>query len=151
MPKIAPFLWFDDQVEEAVNFYVSLFDNSKILSSSDFGSGKIMSMTFQLEGQEFMALNGGPTYKFTPAISLFVKCQSQAEVDFFWEKFTRDGGEEQPCGWVRDRFGLSWQIIPDDLGRYLGDPDPAKASRAMQAMLKMKKIDVEALKMAHVG
>src|ERR1051326_2993241 len=141
MQKITTFLWFDTQAEEAANFYVSLFKNSKILSVSRYGEagpgpkGSVMSCTFQLEGQEFMALNGGPHFKFTPAISLFVKCTSQAEVDELWEKLSA-GGKKDHCGWLTDKFGLSWQIIPVQLGELLGDRDRATDGRGMQAVLK---------------
>jgi predicted 3-demethylubiquinone-9 3-methyltransferase (glyoxalase superfamily) len=148
MQKIRPFLWFDSQAEEAMNFYVSVFRNSRVGRVSRSGDGSVMSATFQLEGQEFHALNGGPQYKFTPAISLFVSCETQQEVDELWSKLTADGGAEQPCGWLRDKFGLSWQIIPTILGKLLGDKDPARAQRALQAMLKMKKLDIAALERA---
>lgn len=150
MQKITPFLWFNDNAEEAMNFYVSIFKNSQILHVNRLGGaepgaeGAVMTATFQLEGQEFMALNGGPHFKFTEAISLFVSCETQAEVDELWAKLTA-GGEESQCGWLKDKFGLSWQIIPKALGECLGDPDPVKAQRAMQAMLQMKKIDVQKL------
>ena len=152
MQKITPFLWFNDNAEEAMNLYVSIFNNSKILSLNRYGegapvpAGTVMTATFQLEGQEFMALNGGPHFKFTEAISLFVNCETQEEVDTLWAKLTADGGEESQCGWLKDKFGLSWQIIPSALGEALGNPDPAKAQRAMQAMLQMKKIDIQKLK-----
>lgn len=150
MQKITTFLWFNDNAEAAMNLYTSIFKNSKILSVNRYGeggpeAGKVMTATFQLEGQEFMALNGGPHFKFTEAISLFVSCDSQAEVDDLWAKLTADGGEESQCGWLKDKFGLSWQIIPTALGEALGDPDPAKAQRAMQAMLQMQKIDIQKL------
>jgi predicted 3-demethylubiquinone-9 3-methyltransferase (glyoxalase superfamily) len=151
--KITPFLWFDDAAEEAMNFYVSIFKNSKVGRVSRYGEagpgrkGTVMSATFQLEGQEFHALNGGPKYRFTPAISLFVSCETQEEVDELWNKLSA-GGAPQQCGWVTDRFGLSWQIVPTALGRLLGDPDPGRAQRAMQAMLKMTKIDIAELKRA---
>jgi predicted 3-demethylubiquinone-9 3-methyltransferase (glyoxalase superfamily) len=150
MQKITPFLWFNDNAEEAMNFYVSIFKNSKVGSVSRYGEagpgpkGSVMSATFSLEGQEFMALNGGPHYKFTPAISLYVNCETQAEVDELWEKLSA-GGRKDRCGWLQDKFGLSWQIIPSALPRLLGDKDPAKAQRAMQAMLQMDKIDVKKL------
>lgn len=154
MQKITPFLWFDNQAEEAMNFYVSIFKNSKIggvTRNGDAGpgpKGTVMSATFQLEGQEFFALNGGPHFKFTPAISLFVDCRTQQEVDELWEKLSA-GGSKQQCGWLQDQFGLSWQIIPSALGELMNDPDPAKAGRVMQAMMKMTKIDIEGLKQAH--
>src|SRR5439155_17471752 len=154
MQKITPFLWFDDNAEEAINFYTSIFKNSRIVDMSRYPpngpgpAGKLMAATFQLEGQEFMALNGGPTYKFTEAISLFVNCKTQAEVDEYWTKLTA-GGEEGPCGWLKDKFGLSWQIVPTILGELLSDPDPVKSQRVMKAMLQMKKIDSEKLKQAY--
>jgi predicted 3-demethylubiquinone-9 3-methyltransferase (glyoxalase superfamily) len=150
MQKIVTFLWFDDQAEEAMNFYTSVFPDSKVLSVSRH-DGKVLTGSFQLAGQEFMALNGGPQFKFTEAISLFVKCKDQAEVDALWAKLTADGGEESQCGWLKDKYGLSWQIIPDALGRLLGDPDPERAGRAMQAMLQMRKIDVATLERAADG
>ena len=154
MQKITPFLWFDNQAEEAINLYVSVFKNSKILTVSRYGeagpgpAGMVMTATFQLEGQEFMALNGGPDHKFTDAISLFVDCKTQEEVDELWEKLS-EGGEQGPCGWLKDRFGLSWQIIPSILGELLGDPDPSRSQRVMKAMLQMSKIDIAGLKAAH--
>jgi predicted 3-demethylubiquinone-9 3-methyltransferase (glyoxalase superfamily) len=156
MHKITPFLWFDHQAEEAMNYYVSIFKNSKVGKVSRYGDagpgakGSVMSATFQLEGQEFMALNGGPMFKFTPAISLFVNCESQAEVDELWAKLS-EGGREDRCGWLQDKYGLSWQIIPTALGRLLGDPDPHRSQRAMQAMLGMGKIDVDGLERAAAG
>jgi predicted 3-demethylubiquinone-9 3-methyltransferase (glyoxalase superfamily) len=154
MQKITPFLWFDHEAEEAMNFYVSIFKNSKIISLTRYGeggpgpAGEVMTGTFQLEGQEFMALNGGPDHKFTEAISFFVDCKTQEEVDELWNKLT-EGGEEGPCGWLKDKFGVSWQIIPTVLGELLGDPDPARSQRVMQAMLQMKKIDIKALQEAY--
>jgi predicted 3-demethylubiquinone-9 3-methyltransferase (glyoxalase superfamily) len=152
MQKITPFLWFDDKAEEAMNFYCSLFRNSKAGRVTHLGGpgSKVMSVTFQLEGQQFMALNGGPEYHFTPALSLFVSCQTQEEVDELWEKLSA-GGARDRCGWLRDKYGLSWQIIPTALGELLGDSDPAKSQRVMQAMLKMDKIDIAKLKQAHEG
>ena len=147
MQKITPFLWFNGNAEEAMNFYVSIFKNSKVLSTMPGPDGKLMGGSFQLEGQEFKALNGGPQYSFTPAISLFVSCETQGEVDELWSKLTA-GGSEDACGWLRDRYGLSWQIIPTVLGRLLGDTNRAKAGRAMQAMLQMKKIDIAKLQQA---
>ena len=153
MQKITPFLWFDDNAEEAINFYASVFKNSKIVDMSRYPAngpgpaGKLMTANFQLEGQQFMALNGGPLYKFTEAISLFVDCQTQAEVDELWEKLSA-GGEKGQCGWLKDKFGLSWQIVPRALGELLGDPDPAKAQRVMQAMLQMTKLDIKGLQQA---
>ena len=147
MQKITPFLWFDDKAEEAMNFYVSIFKNSKIKSLNRLPDGKVISGSFQLEGQDFHALNGGPRFQFTEAISLMVDCETQAEVDALWAKLS-EGGQVQPCGWLKDRYGLSWQIIPSLLGKLLQDKDPAKAGRVMQAMLQMKKIDIEGLKRA---
>jgi predicted 3-demethylubiquinone-9 3-methyltransferase (glyoxalase superfamily) len=150
MQKITPFLWFDGKAEEAMQFYVSIFKNSKIVSTMPGPDGKVLTGTFELEGQRFMALNGGPQFKFTEAISLFVNCETQTEVDELWNKLTQGGAESQ-CGWLKDKFGLSWQIIPSALGRFLGDKDRAKAGRAMQAMLQMKKIDIAKLQQAYDG
>jgi len=152
--KITPYLWFDNNAEEAMNFYLSIFKNSKVGNVSRYGeagpgpAGTVMSATFELDGQEFMALNGGPQFKFTEAISLFVNCETQQEVDALWGQLS-DGGEESMCGWVRDRFGLWWQIIPSALGEMLGDKDPQKSKRVMEAMLKMSKIEIQALKDAY--
>ena len=148
MKRIVPFLWFDDQAEEAMNFYVSIFKNSKVLSVSPGSNGKAFSVSFELDGQEFTALNGGPQFKFTEAISLFVNCETQAEVDELWDKLSA-GGEQVQCGWLKDKYGLSWQIVPTTLGELLGDPDPVKSQRVMQAMLKMKKIEIAGLKRAY--
>jgi len=154
MQKITPYLWFDDNAEEAVNFYVSLFKNSKITSVSRYGDagpgqpGKVMTIGFELEGMEFVALNGGPYYKFTEAISLFVNCATQEEVDDLWEKLSA-GGEEQQCGWLKDKYGLSWQVVPGVLVELLQDKDPAISERVMKAMLQMKKIDIESLWQAY--
>ena len=150
MNKITPFLWFDDKAEEAANFYVSVFKHGRVLSVSS-SKGKAMHVVFELEGQRFMALNGGPHFSFTPAISLFVDCKDQAEVDELWKKLTADGGEESRCGWLKDKYGLSWQIIPKALGEMLGDKDPQRAGRVMQAMLKMGKIEVRELQRAYDG
>lgn len=153
MQKITPFLWFDGNAEEAINFYISIFKNSKVGTISRYGDagpgpkGSVMSVTFQIEGQEFFALNGGPQFKFTPAISFFVNCETQKEVDDLWEKLST-GGRTDRCGWLQDKFGLSWQIIPTVLGQLLGDKDPQRAKRAMQAMLQMTKIDIEKLQQA---
>jgi predicted 3-demethylubiquinone-9 3-methyltransferase (glyoxalase superfamily) len=153
MQKITPFLWFDGKAEEAMNFYISIFKNSKTVSVSRYGEGgpgpkgSVMSATFQLDGQEFHALNGGPQFKFSPAISLFVSCETQEEVDELWEKLSA-GGEKQRCGWLKDKFGLSWQIIPTILGKLLQDKDPQKSKKAMTAMMQMDKIDIRALKQA---
>jgi len=157
MQKITPFLWFDNNAEEAMNLYVSIFKNSKIGTVSRYGDagpgpkGTVMLATFELEGQQFMALNGGPHYKLSPAISLYVDCKTQEEVDELWTKLTADGGKEDRCGWLTDKFGLSWQIIPSLLGEMLGDKDPEKSQRVMKAMLQMGKIDIEALKQAYAG
>lgn len=156
MQKIRTFLWYNDNAEEAVNLYVSIFKNSKILAIKRYGDagpgpkGSAMTVEFILEGQEFIALNGGPHYSFTPAISLFVNCESQAEVDELWQRLTA-GGRPDRCGWLQDKFGLSWQIIPMALMKYLSDPDPQKSARVMKAMLQMSKIDIAALKRAHEG
>jgi predicted 3-demethylubiquinone-9 3-methyltransferase (glyoxalase superfamily) len=153
MQKITPFLWFDGKAEEAMNFYVSIFKNSKVMSVNRAGPGPdapVFSVTFQLEGQEFYALNGGPQYSFTPAVSFFINCETQAEVDDLWGKLTA-GGQEQPCGWLKDKYGLSWQVIPSRLGQLMRDKDPAKAERVVQAMLKMKKIDIRGLEQACEG
>ena len=150
MQKIAPFLWFNDNAEEAINFYVSVFKDSKVGTMTRH-NGAVIFASFQLEGQQFMALNGGPRFKFTEAIALFVNCETQEEVDALWDKLTADGGEPGRCGWLKDKFGLSWQIIPSALGRMLHDEDPARAGRAMQAMLQMSKIDIRELKQAHDG
>jgi predicted 3-demethylubiquinone-9 3-methyltransferase (glyoxalase superfamily) len=155
--KIKTFLWFDTNAEEAANFYVSLFKDSEILSVARCGDagpgpkGSAMTVNFQLAGQELVALNGGPHYKFTEAISLLVDCDSQEEVDELWSRLTAGGGAESQCGWLKDRFGLSWQIIPKALFRLMGDPDPAKSGRVMQAMLQMKKIDIAGLERAYAG
>lgn len=153
MQKIVPFLWFDDQAEEAMNFYVSIFTNSKVISVSRYGEagpgpkGTVMSATFELDGQRFMALNGGPLFSFSPAISFFVNCETQEEVDELWEKLSA-GGKKERCGWLKDKFGVSWQIIPTALGKLLSDPDPARSKRVMQAMLQMQKIDIKGLENA---
>jgi predicted 3-demethylubiquinone-9 3-methyltransferase (glyoxalase superfamily) len=153
MQKITPFLWFDGNAEEAANFYISIFKNSKMGKISRYGDagpgpkGSAMSVTFQIEGQEFFALNGGPQFKFTPAISFFVNCETQQEVDELWDKLSA-GGRTDRCGWLQDKFGLSWQIIPTVLGQLLGDKDPQRAKRAMQAMLQMTKIDIKKLQQA---
>lgn len=149
MKKITPFLWFDTQAEEAMNFYVSIFNNSKVLSVSPGPNGIASSVNFVLEGQEFIGFNAGPEFKFNEAISFFVDCKNQEEVDELWNKLISDGGEESRCGWLKDKFGLSWQIVPSTLGELLGGPDPVKAQRVMQAMLKMNKIIVADLKRAY--
>jgi predicted 3-demethylubiquinone-9 3-methyltransferase (glyoxalase superfamily) len=151
MKKITPFLWFDTQAEEAMKFYVSLFKNSKANNVSRGPDGKAFTVSFELDGQEFMGLNAGPQFKFNEAVSMFVSCEDQAEVDYFWNALTADGGEESMCSWCKDKFGLSWQIVPKQLGELMGDPDPEKSQRVMQAMLKMKKIIVADLQKAHGG
>jgi predicted 3-demethylubiquinone-9 3-methyltransferase (glyoxalase superfamily) len=158
MQKITPCLWFDNQAEEAVNLYVSIFKNSKLGSVARYGEegakvsgrpkGTVMTVTFQLDGQEFMALNGGPMFKFTEAISFIVNCKTQQEVDELWEKLSK-GGEEGPCGWLKDKYGLSWQIVPTVLSEMLQDKDTEKSERVMKAMLQMKKLDIERLKKAY--
>ncbi|MBI5430477.1 MAG: VOC family protein [Nitrosomonadales bacterium] len=158
MQKITPFLWLNDQAEEAANFYVSVFKNSKVLNMERYGpeaaeaSGRpedsLMTASFLLDGQEFVALNGGPVFKISPAISFVVNCETQAEVDEYWQKLTA-GGEEVQCGWLTDKFGVSWQIVPAQLGKLLGDLDKVKAGRVWQAMLQMKKIDIAGLQRAY--
>jgi predicted 3-demethylubiquinone-9 3-methyltransferase (glyoxalase superfamily) len=157
MPKISPFLWYDTQAEEAANLYTSIFPNSKILAIARYGDagpgpkGSVMTVQFQLDGQEIIALNGGPIYKFTEAFSLSVDCKTQEEVDRYWTKLTADGGQEGPCGWCKDKFGLSWQITPSLLGQMLSDTDRKKAARVMEAMMKMKNLAIAALKRAYEG
>lgn len=163
MQKITPYLWFNDQAEEAANSYVEVFNgrpgaasggDSKILNVSRYGEagpgvpGTVMIVSFELEGQEFIALNGGPQFTFTEAVSFFVHCESQKEVDYFWDTLISGGGEESMCGWLKDRYGLSWQIVPDRLMELLGNPDPGRSQRAMQAMLEMRKIDIAELERA---
>jgi predicted 3-demethylubiquinone-9 3-methyltransferase (glyoxalase superfamily) len=156
MQKITPFLWFDNQAEEAMRFYVSIFRNSKpgrILRYGDAGpgpKGSVMIASFELDGQQFTALNGGPHFKFTEAVSFVVNCESQAEVDDYWDKLSA-GGATQQCGWLKDKFGLSWQIVPTALIELLNDPDPEKSRRVMEAMLQMTKIDIATLRRAHAG
>jgi predicted 3-demethylubiquinone-9 3-methyltransferase (glyoxalase superfamily) len=151
MKKITPFLWFDTQAEEAMNFYVSIFKNSRVLSVTPGPNGIAQSVNFELEGQEFIGLNAGPQFKFNEAISFLVSCETQADVDELWNKLTADGGEESMCGWLKDKYGLSWQIIPTALGQMLNDPNPEKAGRVLQAMLKMNKIDIQGLRQAYDG
>lgn len=158
MQKITPFLWFDNQAEDAMNFYVSVFKNSKVLSVQRYRheaaevsgrpKGSVMTASFLLDGQEFVALNGGPVYRISPAISFVVNCETQEEVDEYWKRLTA-GGEEVQCGWLTDKFGVSWQIVPTQLNKLLSDPDPAKSGRVMQAMLQMKKLDIAGLKRAY--
>ena len=156
MQKIAPCLWFDGKAEEAMNFYTSIFKNSKVSNVACYGDagpgpkGSVMTATFEIEGREFMALNGGPMFKFTPAISFIVNCKTQDEIDDYWNKLL-EGGAPQQCGWLTDKFGVSWQIVPTALGEMMLDKDPAKAKRVMEAMLKMVKLDIKALKQAYEG
>jgi len=160
--RITPFLWFDHQAEQAVAFYTSIFKNSKVLATTRYTkeaeqaagrpAGSVMTIGFQLEGQEFTALNGGPVFKFNEAVSLVVHCRSQEEVDYYWDRLSEGGDpQSQQCGWLKDRFGLSWQVVPDQLTELLSDPDPEKARRTMAAMLKMKKLDLPALERAAAG
>lgn len=151
MKKITPFLWFDTQAEEAMNYYVSIFKNSKVKNVSRGPDGKAFTVSFELDGQEFMGLNAGPQFRFNEAISMYVDCEDQAEVDTLWNKFIADGGEESMCGWLKDKYGLWWQIIPKQLVELMGDPDPVKAQRVTQAMLQMQKIDVAGLQRAYDG
>ncbi|HKW74989.1 MAG TPA: VOC family protein [Terriglobales bacterium] len=155
LQRITPFLWFDHQAEEAANFYVSIFENSGILSTSRYGEGgpgpkgSVMTISFELEGQEFTALNGGPHFKFTEAVSFVVHCETQDDVDRFWKKLTEGGGQESQCGWLKDKFGLSWQVVPNALPKLLQDKDAARSQRVMNALLKMKKLDIAELQRAH--
>jgi predicted 3-demethylubiquinone-9 3-methyltransferase (glyoxalase superfamily) len=154
MQKITPFLWFDTQAEEAVNFYTSVFKNSKIGKVSRYGDagpgpkGTVLTASFMLDGQEFIALNGGPKYRFSPAVSFVVHCETQQEIDEYWSKLSA-GGRTDQCGWLTDRFGLSWQIVPSNLGQLMTDKDPQKSERVMKALLQMTKLDIDALKRAH--
>jgi predicted 3-demethylubiquinone-9 3-methyltransferase (glyoxalase superfamily) len=148
MQKVTPFLWFNNQAEEAMNFYVSIFKNSKVIGFSRLGDGGVSGGTFQLDGVEFFALNGGPQFTFSPAISMYVNCESQTEVDDLWEKLS-EGGEKIQCGWLKDKHGLSWQVIPTILTKMLGDKDREKAARVMKAMLKMTKIEIAELQRAY--
>jgi predicted 3-demethylubiquinone-9 3-methyltransferase (glyoxalase superfamily) len=160
--RIAPCLWFDDQAEEAAKFYTGIFRNSKIVTTSRYGeagheihgrpAGSVLTVAFELDGQPFTALNGGPVFRFNEAISLQVNCDSQKEVDYYWEKLSQGGDERaQQCGWLKDRYGVSWQIVPDAVPKMLSDPDTDRSSRAMQALLQMKKIDISALERAYAG
>ena len=160
--KITPFLWFDNQAEDAANFYASIFRNSKIVTMTRYSeeaagasgrpNGSVMTVAFELEGQEFVALNGGPHFKFNEAISFVVNCRSQEEVDYYWEKLSAGGDEKaQQCGWLKDKYGVSWQIVPTVLGKLLSDPGAGKSRRVMKALLQMKKIDIKALKRAYDG
>jgi predicted 3-demethylubiquinone-9 3-methyltransferase (glyoxalase superfamily) len=160
MQKITPFLWFDSNAEEAAKFYTSIFKNSKIIDIAHYGEsaaaasgrpkGTVMIVSFDIEGQLFMALNGGPVFKFSPATSFLVNCESQEEVDDLWEKLSI-GGEKEPCGWLKDKFGVSWQIVPNVLGEMLQDKDAKKSERVMEALLQMKKIDIQSLRKAYAG
>src|SRR5438067_1536655 len=155
MSKPIPFLWFDDNAEEAMNFYVSIFPNAKVHSTTRYGAGgpgpagSVMTAQFSLDGQEFVALNGGPRHKFTEAVSFVINCETQAEVDRFWDNLTAGGGQPGPCGWLKDKYGLSWQVAPTILPQLLSGSDPAKSGRAMAAMMKMSKLDGDALKRAY--
>lgn len=154
MHKITPFLWFNNQAEEAMNFYVSIFKNASALSVNRYGKGApmpegtVLTASFELDGQPFVALNGGPMYKFSPATSFVVNCENQAEVDYYWDKLSA-GGKPNQCAWLNDKFGVSWQIVPKQLGQLLSDPDPIKAGRVMQAMMQMRKIDIAGLQRAY--
>jgi predicted 3-demethylubiquinone-9 3-methyltransferase (glyoxalase superfamily) len=150
MPTITPFLWFDTQAEEAMNFYASIFKRSRVISVNRV-QGRVLGVQFELESQRLMGLNGGPHHKFTEAISLFVACDTQQEIDELWEKLTADGGAPSRCGWLKDKFGLSWQIVPSGLGQMLSDNDPAKSKRVMDAMLQMSKLDMGKLQQAYDG
>ena len=149
LQKITPFLWFDDQAEEAANFYCSIFENAKVLEVARYPDGKVLTVNFELEGLQFTALNGGPQFGFTEAVSFAVACEDQAEVDRLWDILTSNGGEESQCAWLKDRFGLSWQIVPKILPKLLGDPDPERANAVMQAMLQMRKIEIPVLQEAY--
>ena len=161
MQKITPFLWFDDQAEEAVKFYTSVFENSKVGRILRYGeeaakasgrpAGSVLTIEFEIEGQKFVALNGGPLFKFNESISFVVNCETQEEVDYFWDNLKADGGEESACGWLKDKFGVSWQVVPTVLIDMLHDKDPRKSERVMQAMLQMQKIDINKLKAAYAG
>lgn len=154
MRKISPFLWFDTQAEEAAKFYVSIFKNSKLGTVARYGEsgpgpkGSVMTVAFELDGQNFTALNGGPIFKFTEAISLVVNCEDQKEIDYFWEKLTADGGQEVQCGWLKDKYGLSWQVVPAILGELVKSDDPKKSERVMKTLMQMKKLDIDKLKEA---
>ncbi len=155
MQKITPFLWFDDKAEEAMHFYLGIFKNSKPGILRRYGEagpgtpGAVMTVSFEVEGQQFMALNGGPHFQFTPAISFFVNCETQEEVDHYWEKLAAEGGETNRCGWLKDKYGITWQIVPTVLGRLLGDKDAARSGRVMRAMLQMTKLDIATLQQAY--
>jgi predicted 3-demethylubiquinone-9 3-methyltransferase (glyoxalase superfamily) len=154
--KVTPFLWFDGQAEEAMNFYISVFKNGRVISIARYSDafpgmkGKVLTGVFEMNGQQYMVIDGGPMYKFTEAVSFFVNCETQAEVDELWQKLTKEG-QESRCGWLKDKYGMSWQIIPDVLGKMLTDPDKVKAKRVMEAMLKMSKIETSVLQQAYDG
>jgi len=156
MQKITPFLWFNDKAEEAMKFYVSIFKNSKVVTVTRYGDagpgpkGSVMTAAFQIEGQDFVALNGGPQFTFSPAISFVINCQTQKEVDYFWQKLS-EGGKTNQCGWLDDKYGLSWQVVPTILSKLIADKDPAKSQRVMKAMLQMEKLDIKRLKQAATG
>lgn len=149
--KIVPCLWFDKEAEAAANLYISIFENSRILNTTRYGAGSVMTVEFELEGQKFLGLNGGPQFKFSEAISFQVFCESQAEIDYYWSKLTADGGKESQCGWLKDKFGLSWQVVPTALIEILKGADAAAAQRVTKAFMQMKKFDIEALKQACNG
>jgi len=156
MQRITPFLWFDHQAEEAANFYVSVFKNSKVKEISHYTGeepsgqkGSVLTVAFELDGQEFVALNGGPKFKFTEAVSLVVNCETQEEIDYYWEKLTAGGGEEVQCGWLADKFGLSWQVVPAKIREWMTDKDPARSQRLMHAVMQMKKLDMAAMQRAY--
>ena len=155
--RISTYLWFDNNAEQAVEYYLSLFPGSRVTNVMRWGqdaggpAGSVLAITFELAGQEYIALNGGPHHKFTPAISLFVTCETQADVDALWSRFLATGGKEVACGWLEDRFGLSWQIVPDGVMKLMSDPDPVKSGRVAQVMMGMKKLDLPALERAHAG
>lgn len=157
MQKITPFIWFDNNLAEALKFYTSVFKDSKVVNSGHVGEeglnpgGKIFTATFQLNGVEFMGINGGPAYKPTEGVSFFIKCSNQEEVDYYWNHLTSGGGQEQPCGWLKDKFGVSWQVVPDCLGDFMSSADRVSSNRAIQAMLQMKKLDIQKLQDAFDG
>ncbi|MEP6699283.1 MAG: VOC family protein [Verrucomicrobiota bacterium] len=157
MQKITPFLWFDGQAEEAVNFYVSVFKNAQVTGMTRCGEegpgpkGSVLTVAFELDGQRFVALNGGPQFKFTEAVSFVVNCESQEEIDYYWEKLTAGGGKEVECGWVKDKYGLSWQVVPTKLWAWMQDSDPLRSQRVMHALMQMKKFDLAALQRAYEG
>jgi predicted 3-demethylubiquinone-9 3-methyltransferase (glyoxalase superfamily) len=157
MPRITPNLWFDTRGEEAARFYCSIFPNSKITNISHFGeagprpAGMVLTVDFELDGQPYTAINGGPEFTFDEAVSLLINCADQEEVDYYWSRLLADGGQESQCGWLKDKYGMSWQVVPEELGRLIDDPDPGRSQRAMAAMLRMRKIDLAALRKAAQG